>query len=186
MRTKIIPLLATTLIVAALAATDASAQWRGPGWGWRGAGFPTAARVGPLPPAHASAAVRSVSHDGSQPSEQGGRRPTPQGAPGGPSGPPFYRTAKRWASTRAGRKGNATASRRSARAGQRSDGSPARYSGRPNPFQPAEELDAWCSRNLAARRPVDTGNSAGKRSERSWRCDRAGRWPAVPPATASV
>lgn len=88
MRTKIIPLLATTMIVAAPAATDASAQWRGPGWGWRGAGFPTAARVGPLPPAHASAAVRSVSHDGSQPSEQGGRRPTPQGAPGEPSGPP--------------------------------------------------------------------------------------------------
>ena len=47
--------------------------------------------------------------------------------------------------------------------------------------------DAGCfGRNHAARQPLSTGNPAGKRSERSWRCDRAARWPATPYTAANV
>ena len=41
MKKKLTALLAAAMIAGTLAATatDASAQWRGPGWGWRGPGW---------------------------------------------------------------------------------------------------------------------------------------------------
>jgi hypothetical protein len=41
MKKKLTALFAAAMIVGTLAATatDASAQWRGPGWGWRGPGW---------------------------------------------------------------------------------------------------------------------------------------------------
>ncbi len=39
MKKKIAPVLAAAMIAGAMVATDASAQWRGPGWGWRGPGY---------------------------------------------------------------------------------------------------------------------------------------------------
>ena len=35
MKSKLVPVLAVAMIAGTLTATDAAAQWRGPGWGWR-------------------------------------------------------------------------------------------------------------------------------------------------------